>query len=198
MIERAKNMILTPKAEWDVVTLENSTTAEIYKGYIVPLAALGPVAMFIGWSLVGVSVPFIGTTRISILTGFSMALVSYVFALVGVFLIALLINALAPSFGGEKNQTQALKVAAYSYTPAWVAGVLHILPALGVLVILAGLYSLYVLYLGLPILMKAPKEKAAGYTIAVIICVVVLSVIFGSLTNAVSGFGFAARHVPVS
>src|ERR1019366_2975341 len=106
-----------------------------------------------------------GTTRVSIVAGLSMALMSYVFALAAVFLVALLIDALAPTFGGEKNPLQALKLATFSYTPAWVAGVLHNIPALGVLVLLAGLYSLYVLYLGLPVLMKAPKEKAVGYTV---------------------------------
>jgi hypothetical protein len=123
------------------------------------------------------------------MSGLSHAAVGYILGLVGVYLIALLINALAPTFGGEKNQMQALKVAAFSFTPAWIAGVLQILPALGILVLLAAIYSLYVLHLGLPVLMKAPKEKAVGYTVVVVLCAIVLAVVFGALANLVGGIG---------
>jgi hypothetical protein len=198
LIERAKNMIVTPKSEWEVVAVEPSSTAALYKNYIAPLAVIGPVATFIGLSFVGISVPFLGATHVSIATGLSMALVAYVFALIGVFLLALLINVLAPTFGGEKSQIQALKVAAFSYTPAWVAGVLHVLPALGLLVLLAALYSFYVLNLGLPVLMKAPKEKAVGYTFAVVVCAIVIAIILGSVAASVSGFGRWSRNTDVS
>jgi hypothetical protein len=115
--------------------------------------------------------------------------VAYILGLVGVFLIALLINALAPTFSGEKNQLQALKAAAFSFTPAWVASILQILPSLSILVLLAGLYSLYVLYLGLPVLMKAPKEKAVGYTAVVVVCAFILTMIFAAIAASVVGIG---------
>jgi hypothetical protein len=104
--------------------------------------------------------------------------VQYVLTLVVVYVVALIIDNLAPTFGGTKNQVQALKVAAYSYTPAWVAGIFSLIPGLRFLGIL-GLYSLYLLYLGLPVLMKSPKEKALGYTVVVIIVAVILSVVVG-------------------
>jgi hypothetical protein len=100
-------------------------------------------------------------------------------AIVGVFILSLIINALAPTFGAEKNSTQALKVAVYSYTPAWLAGVFQILPALGILGLLAGFYGLYLLYLGLPHLMKCPKDKAMGYTAVVVVCAIVLTAVTG-------------------
>jgi hypothetical protein len=198
LVERAKNMIMTPKSEWQVVNLEASSTAELYKSYVVPLAAIGPIAKFIGFSFVGIGVSFFGTSRIPIVDGLTMALVSYVLALVGVFLLALLIDALAPTFGGQKNPIQALKVAAFSYTAAWVASVLFILPSLSVLVMLAGLYSLYVLFIGLPILMKAPEEKAAGYTAAIIVCAIVIFVVLGALASSVGSFGMWPRHTSFS
>jgi hypothetical protein len=185
LVDRAKNIILTPKSEWQVIAPETTSTGELYKGYIAPLAAIGPIASFLGLSLVGV-----GPFRVPFMGGLSALIISYVLALVGVYIIALIIDALAPTFGGEKNQLQALKVAAYAYTPAWVAGVLHILPALGILVLLASLYGLYVLYLGLPVLMKSPQDKAVGYTAVVVICAIVIFIIIGAVVAAVGGFGY--------
>jgi uncharacterized protein YqgC (DUF456 family) len=110
--------------------------------------------------------------------------VRYALSLVSVYVLALIIDALAPNFGGQKNSIQALKVAAYSSTAAWVAGVFMLLPALGILAIL-GLYSFYLMFLGLPVLMKAPEEKAAGYVIVVVVCAIVLYVVVGAITNRV-------------
>lgn len=198
LIERAKNIVLTPKSEWEVVSIEPTTNADLYKGYIVPLSAIGPIASFIGLSIVGISLPFIGTHRVPFLAGLSSALVSFVLGLFAVYLLALLINALAPTFGGEKNQMQALKVAAFSYTPAWVASILFVLPSLSILVMLASLYSLYVLYLGLPALMKAPKEKAVPYTVAVVVCAIVLTIAVGAVTSIFTRPGAGFGKMPGS
>ncbi len=192
LLERAKNIVLTPKTEWEVVGSEATSHAALYKEYIAPLAAIGPIASFIGLSIVGISLPFIGTHRVPFMSGLSSAVISFVFALVGVYLLALLINALAPTFGGEKNQMQAFKVAAFSYTPAWIASVLYILPSLAILVLLASLYSLYLLYLGLPVLMKAPKEKAAGYTAIIVVCAIVLALVFGTVASLFTAGGAGA------
>jgi hypothetical protein len=190
LIERAKNIIITPKSEWEVIAPETTPTAELYKSYIIPLAAIAPIASFIGLSVVG-----FGPFRLPIMSGLTSAVISYVFGLVGVFLIGLIINALAPTFGGEKNPMQALKVAAYAYTPAWVAGVLQLIPALAILVLLASLYGLYVLYLGLPVLMKSPKEKALGYTVVVIICAIVIGVVFAAVVGSIVGVGYGAGRM---
>lgn len=187
LIQRAKNMILTPQSEWDVVAQETVSTGDVYKNYVAPLSAIPPIATFIGMTLVGVSVPFMGHIRVSFDTGLMTAIISFVLGLVGVYILALIIDALAPTFGGEKNRMQSLKVAAFSYTPVWVAGVLNVIPALGMLVLLASLYSLYVLYLGLPKLMKAPEDKALGYTAAVIVCAIVIGIVLGTVTGLVAG-----------
>ncbi|MDD5363854.1 MAG: Yip1 family protein [Gallionellaceae bacterium] len=191
LIERAKNIVLQPKAEWGVIAGETTSTGDLYKSYVAPLAAIGPVASFIGLSLIGASVPFLGTIRVPLLSGLSMAIVSFVMALVGVFVIALVINALAANFGGEKDQAQALKAAAYSFTPAWLAGVLHLIPSLGVLVLLASLYGVYLLYLGLPVLMKAPEDKALPYTVVVVVCAIVVGVLIGVVSGLFGGMGGA-------
>jgi hypothetical protein len=189
LLERAKNILLKPNAEWPVIAAETTSTGKLYTGYIVPLAAIGPIASIIGMSLVGISVPFLGTMRTPILSSVSYAVVAFVLALIGVFVLALIIDALAPTFSGEKNQAQALKVAAYSYTPAWLAGILGLIPMLSLLGALAALYGLYLLYLGLPVLMKAPKEKAIGYTAVVVLCAIVLGVVFGVISGTVMGAG---------
>lgn len=183
LMERAKNILLQPKTEWPVIDAEQTTTGQLYTGYIIPLAAIGPIAQIIGMSLIGVSLPFLGSYRVPIGYALRSAIVAYVAALVGTFVLALIIDALAPTFGGQKNQIQALKVAAYASTAAWVAGILGILPALGLIVLLISLYSLFLLYLGLPVLMKAPQDKAMGYTVVVIVCWIVLWIIIGVIST---------------
>jgi Yip1 domain len=187
LVTRAKNIVLTPKSEWDVIAAENTTTVDLYKRYIAPLAAIGPVASFIGMTMVGVTIPFAGTYRVPFLSGLVSAIITYALVLAGVFILSLIIDALAPTFGGQKNPMQALKVAAYAYTPAWLASVLQLIPVLGILVGLISLYGLYLLYLGLPVLMKSPKEKAIAYTAVVVICAIVLGVVFGFVIAAAGG-----------
>jgi hypothetical protein len=127
-----------------------------------------------------VSVPFSGTYRLSIGSVIGHAVVSYALSLAGVYVFALVINALAPTFLGAKDDIQALKVAAYSSTAAWLAGVFMLVPVLGFLQIL-GLYSLYLLYLALPLLMKVPEEKALIYTVIVIIAGLVIMALIGAI-----------------
>jgi hypothetical protein len=182
LMERAKKIVLQPKTEWPVIDTEQTSTGALYTGYIIPLAAIGPIAQIIGWSVFGMSLPFVGTFRIPIQYAVRTAVISYVAALVGTFVLALIIDGLAPTFGGQKNQMQALKVAAYSSTAAWLAGIFGIIPALAILG-LVGLYSLYLLYLGLPILMKSPQDKAMGYTVVVIVCAIVLWIIIAVITR---------------
>jgi hypothetical protein len=176
--ERVKRILLTPKEEWQVIDTEPATLASLYTGYIIPLAAIGPIAQAIGYSVFGVSVPFMGTYRTPIGSAITGAVVTFALTLVGVYVLALVIDALAPTFHGTRNQIQALKVAAYSSTASWLAGIFALIPGLRVLGIL-GLYSLYLLYLGLPVLMKSPAEKALGYTVVVIIAAIVLFMLVG-------------------
>jgi len=183
LVDRVKKILLTPRAEWSVIDGEAATTSSIYAGYVVPLAAIPAIAGFVGLSLVGVHT-FGMSIRVGIGAGITGAVVRYVLSLVAVYALALIIDALAPTFGGTRSTIQALKVAAYASTASWVAGIFMLLPALSVLGLL-GLYSLYLLYLGLPALMKAPQEKAAGYTVVVVLCAIVLFIVVGLITRAV-------------
>jgi hypothetical protein len=191
LVDRVKNILLSPRTEWQVIDAEPATVGSLYAGYIAPLAAIPAICSAIGMALVGVSIPFVGgRIRVPIGDAIMRAVVMYVLMLVGTYILALVVDALAPSFGGTKNQIQALKVVAYSYTASWVAGILSLIPALGIIGVLAALYGLYLLYLGLPVLMKAPEEKAISYTLVVIIVgIIVTWVIFAVITAL--GFGAA-------
>jgi hypothetical protein len=184
LIERARNILLNPNAEWETVSQESTQMAGIYRDYIVLLAGIGPVASIVGMSVIGVSMPFAGGTYwVPLMNSITSAVASYILALVAVFIIALIIDALAPAFGGEKNRMQAFKVSAYAATPGWVAGIAMLIPMMGIIGLLGGLYGLYLTYLGLPVLMKAPKEKAIGYTVAVAVAAIILMVVLGSISS---------------
>ena len=195
IVDRVKNICLTPGAEWPVIAAEPASPGGLVTGYVVPLAAVGAVAGFVGGSLIGRTLPYIGTYRTSLGAGLTVACFTVVMAVVGVFVLSFIINALAPNFGGQKDSTQAFKVAVYSLTPAWVAAVLNILPLLGVLAILGGLYGLYLLYLGLPRLMRCPEDRAAGYTAVVVVCAIVLSVVTTVIGGTVVGLGMVGARV---
>ena len=195
MIDRIKNILMTPKSEWQVIANETTTVADLYKNWIIWLAAIPAVAGFIKNSLIGHSI-LDATIRIPIGDGLKGAIFGYVLSLVLIYVMALIINALAPTFGGQKDQMQAIKTAAYAWTAAWVANIGLILPWVGMLFVLAGLiYSIYLLYLGLPSTMKCPPEKTAGYTALSFICALVLGwivavvaagTLMGGATGAVS------------
>ena len=189
IIQRVKNICLTPSTEWNVIGEEQTPTGQLITGYVIPLATLGAVAGFIGGSIVGRTVPFFGTFRTPVIAGVAGSILAVVMAVVVVFVISVVINALAPTFGAQQNSNQSMKIAAYSFTPAWVAGVLQIIPLLGILVLFASLYGLYLLYLGLPRLMKCPADKALGYTAVVAICGIGAMVIVGLIGGAVTTAG---------
>jgi hypothetical protein len=195
LIDRAKNIIMRPKQEWPVIDTEPATVGGLYTGYIIPLSLVPTIASFIGMVLFGISLPFLGTFRMPVGTALGAAAVRFVAGLIGTYILALVIDALAPSFSGTKNMIQALKVAAYSYTAAWVFGILAVVPALGIVGGLLGLYSLYLLYTGLPVLMKSPPEKALGYTVVVIIVGIILAICVGYLINML-GFGVPTTGLP--
>lgn len=193
ILNRVKNILLTPKTEWPTIAAEPTSIAQLYIGYIVPLTAWAVLISLVHLTLMGTRLPF-GTVMHTPLTGaFGMALWTFVASFIGLFVVGLIVSFLAPMFGGTRNQTQALKVAAYSLTPAYVGSVLALSPALpNVLQFIVLCYGLYVLYLGLPVVMRSPKERALGYTATVVVCCFVLGfvVMFATLSLGI----FANSH----
>ncbi|WP_354068106.1 Yip1 family protein [Caulobacter sp. 1776] len=183
--------MLSPSAEWDRIEREPATVGGLFTGYVCILAAIPAVAGLIGGQLFGHGA-FGISIKPSLGAAITIAVLGYVGALVMTFVLGSVIDALAPSFGAEKNRVQAFKVAAYSGTAGWVAGVLQILPALGFIVVLAGLYGCWLLFLGLPRVMKAPADKAPGYAIVTILIAIVAAVVIAAATTAIGGLaGYA-------
>ncbi|GAA0890290.1 Yip1 family protein [Rhodanobacter soli] len=201
IVERIKAILTTPRTEWPAAAAEPATVQGLYTGYIAIVAALPIIAGFIKGSLIGTSM-FGVTVRAPIGMGIVGMVLHYVLALAIVYVVALIINALAPSFGGQKDMVQALKTVAYSWTASWIAGIAVIVPWLGWLIAIAGaVYAIYLLYLGLPHTMKCPPEKAGGYTAVSVIIAIVLSWIVGVIvvgvvgTAAMTGAAMGGMHV---
>lgn len=183
LVDRVKNILLQPKTEWAAIEPEQTDPKTLYTSYIVILALIPAVAALIGGPLAG-----------GMGMGFNLgaAITQYVLSLVMVFVVAFIADALAPNFGGTKNLNQALKLTAYAMTAAWVAGVFVIVPFLGwLLALLGSLYSLYLFYLGVPVLMKVPEQKTVGYTVVVLVIAIVIGVVIGMISSGITGMGAA-------
>jgi Yip1 domain len=188
IIARAKAILLTPRTEWPVIAAEPDSVAGLYTNYILIMAAIPAVVRFLSSSLIGQSNFLLGTYRTPIASGLEIAVISYVLALIGVFVLALIVEALAPTFGGEKNRVQALKSVAYAYTAGWVASIIGLVPGLGLISALAGLiYGLYLLNLGLPFTMKCPADKSLGYTVVSVIAAIIVYIVLGLLMRPFYG-----------
>ncbi len=192
LIDRVKNIMMTPKTEWPVIDREPGDAASLFKNYVAILAAIPAICGFIGSSIVGYSIPGTGTVRIGVGQGLALMIVSYLLTLAGVYVMALVIDALAATFGGRKHSESALKSASYSYTPIALAGFFLLLPPLGLLIPLitvAGLaYALYLLWTGLPVLMRAPADKALVYALAAVVCAAVIWLILSWILSGLFAF----------
>jgi hypothetical protein len=186
---RATNILTKPAAEWAVIAAESTTPMELITSYAAPLSAIPAICSFIGLSIVGVTIPLMGTIRSGIAAGLASAVVRFVLGLVAVYVSAIIIEKLAPTFQSKGDTTQALKLVVFASTPIWLAGIFQIVPALGVLAILAGLYAIYLFYLGLPAVMHTPPDKVISYMVLAALVIIILYVCFGFITAAVTGIG---------
>ncbi|HEY1880469.1 MAG TPA: Yip1 family protein [Caulobacteraceae bacterium] len=195
LVARVMGMITKPAAEWDVIEGETATVQGLFTGYVCILAAIGPIVtavkMLMGFSELGLMsnfmpfVPHLGPVAIV-----GSAVISYVEALVTIFAVGFLLDAIAPSFDGQKNQVQAMKLAVYSWTAVWVAQIALIVPWLGGLVVLVALfYSLYTFWIGAPKMMKTPADKSSGYAIvcmgASLVAALLVGAVLGELNRMV-------------
>ncbi|MBO9543162.1 Yip1 family protein [Caulobacter sp.] len=186
LVARVKAILISPATEWERIEREPASIGGLFTGYVCILAAIPAVAGLIGGQVFGIGVPGL-SFKPGLGAAISLAVVGYVGSLIMTAVLGLVIDGLAPSFGAEKNRVQAFKVAAYSGTAGWVAGVFQILPMLGIVALLGSLYGCYLLYLGLPRVMKAPPEKATGYAVVTIIVAIVVAFVIGVITTAISG-----------
>lgn len=186
LVERAKNILITPKTEWEVIKNEQTTTADLFTKYAMILALIPVIATIIGFSLIGMSYGFGITFKWPIGSSLIYGIISYGLGLVAVYVVAMIVDALAPSFGSTKNMDASLKVVVYSYTASYVAGIFMILPMLSWLALLVGLYSFYLMYLGLIIVKETPQDKVVGYLIVTVIIAIVFYIVIGFIVNAIA------------
>jgi len=187
---RVVAILTKPADEWRTIAAEPATVEGLLRGYAAPLAAIPAIAQFIGFSLIGITVPvFGGAIRIGVVRAFTNAVVFWVFALVATWIDAVVIEKLAPTFQSRGNTAQALKLVVYAMTPVWVAGVLYLVPALSPLTIIAALYAIYIFYLGVSPVMGTPSDKVIPYMLVSALVIIVVSLVVGAITAAVSGIG---------
>jgi len=192
LVARVTNILKQPAQEWPIIAAEPTDAATLLTGYAAPLAAIPAVCSWIGMSLLGSALTF-GYYRPSLIGGLARAVVSFVFALVGAYIAAIVIEKLAPTFKSSGTTLDALKLVIYAQTPVWVAGVLYLVPPLAVLVIIAALYAVYLFYLGLPVIMKTPSDQVIPYMIVSAIVIIVISVCLGFVTAMVAGGAYMMR-----
>jgi hypothetical protein len=192
VIQRARSLLVSPRTEWPVIAAEPATVADLYRDYIMIMAAIPPICEFVKVSVLGYAWHGFRVYRRGIGPGLAAAIVEYGILLLTVYVLAVIIELLAPNFAGQPNRVQALKVAGYSYTASWVAGFAQLLPGLYALFALAGaLYSVFLLYLGLPSTMKVVPEQAGGYTAVIAIIALVVGWIIALIMGGITGVPLA-------
>jgi len=185
LVERVKNILLSPVAEWGTIKGETHTTADLFTRYAMILAAIPALAGLIGFGLIGVSTGT-GPFRLPFGYGLIHCILTYVFSLVGVYLLAMIIDFLSPKFGASQSMETALKISVFSMTPAWIGGIFLIIPSLSIISMIAGLYGLYLLFLGIKQLKDVPEDKLLTFFIATVVLAIVIQFIFYTVIRAIA------------
>ncbi len=185
IVSRVKGILFAPEAEWPKIEREPGTPGYLFPNYVVYLAAIPPLAGFIGGSIIGVAVPGLGTFRVPLFIGLLGAVIAYVLSFVVVYAVAIIIDQLAPRFGAAKDFASALKLTVYGFTPYWLAGVFQLMAGLRFIGGVLALFGIYLLWTGLPRLMKPPKDRTVGYVVAAASCAVAIVFVIAVILVAV-------------
>ena len=189
LVQRVINILTKPKQEWDIIATEQPDVMKLVGGYALILALIPAVSAFIKYAVIGSS--FMGYTTRSLGSGIQNGLVQLLSAVIGVYLLALVIDYLAPSFESQKNFGRSLQLAVYASTPQWIAGILLLVSTtLSLVIVLIGLYAIYLFAVGLPVIKGTPQNKVIGFTALTIIAMVVITVLLGLILAAIFGIFF--------
>lgn len=185
LMNRAKAITFKPAETWPIIAKETDEPKQVFLSYVMPLAAIGPIASFIGGQLFPIS--FMGVTvKTPLMAGITGLVMGYILALVGVWLIAFIANLLSKQFEGRDDFPAAFRLTAYAMTAAWIAAIFGLLPALAILGLLGGLYSLYLFYKGASPMMGIPEDKSVVYTVCVVLVAIVVNFIMASIIGAIT------------
>ena len=185
LIERVKNIITSPKSEWEKIAVQEESMGTVLGSYVVPLVLVGAIATFIGYGFIGVNYGLFKIAGVE--WGIKMACIQVVTAIVGVVLTAYVVDALAPSFGSEKNINKSTQLVAYGYTPAFVGAIFNIIPAIAIIGSLLALYGIYLMYLGLGPVKKTPEDKKVIYLLITIVVLIVVYFVIGLILGNLLG-----------
>lgn len=176
LIERAKNILLTPKTEWPVIAGETATLSSLLTSYVIPLATIPAVASLLSGFVISMgSMQFVITT----------AIIAYATAILSYVITVYVVDLLAPTFKSEKNLNKSAQLVAYSSTASWVAGILTIIPFIGWLGSLAGgVYAIYLMYLGVGTMKNTPEDQKVIYMIVTFIVLIGISMLLGAVLGA--------------
>ena len=185
-ILRITRILVAPRVVWHEIKEDRDTFGHVLTHYLLPLAAIPAVFAFFGHVFVGMpsSYRYI-VYRAPFGLAFLRMLIYYVLLVAGFYVQGIIINALAASFHARQDATNAFKLAVFSCVPAFIAGILYCVPVLSALVLFISLYSIYILYRGVPIMMAVPKEKVGGYTISIVVVMIVIWVIVNGICGVV-------------
>ena len=189
LTERVKGVLLSPRAEWGVIAAEPVRANDVWMGYVVPMALIGPAALAIAQVVIGTSFPLVGIVKAKVATGVAAGLLTFAFSLVQVAVLAWAVHAMAKKFEAVPDRLAALQVVAYSLTPVWLAGVLYLVPALAFLWLFAVVYAVLLCLFGLRTLMRCSPQQALAYTGATLGIAFAIWVITGTIVTALMGFG---------
>jgi hypothetical protein len=182
LFTRVKNMLMSPASEWNAISTETETPQSLLAKYVIPLALIPAIALFIGYGLIGINTVFVRVAGIN--WGLIMAVNSFITSILTYYICTYVIDGLAPSFASEKNIGRSAQLVAYASTAVWVSGIFNIIPALGILGIL-GLYGIYLFYLGIPIMKKTPEDKRIVYMVVSAIVIIVVSLVLNLIVSRV-------------
>ena len=185
LIERAKNILVNPKKEWDVIASQEESHSKVLTSYLIILALIPVLAAFIGWGFIGYKAFFVKLASVEL--GIRYAVIQLVTIIAGAYITAVVFNELAPKYGAKKDFNKAFQLAAYCYTAICVGGIFYLLPSLSTLASLAGLYSLYLLYVGMKPMMQVPDDKATNYFVVSLLCMIAVSVVLSLILTAAFG-----------
>ncbi len=188
LIERAKNILVTPKTEWDVVNGESATPMSLLMSYVLPLAVVAALGTLLKGLL------FAGTFSFGIKYFVIGAIIAFIATVLSYYITVIVMDMLAPSFGSEKDLNKSAQLVAYSGTPSNVASLLSFIPVIGFLISIAGwAYGIYLMYLGIGPLKKTPEDKKIVYMLVTYVIMIaiyfVLVAILGAVLYASLGFG---------
>lgn len=191
LINRAKQILINPKAEWDIIAKEDDKTAKQHiTEYVLPLALIPALATFIGIGLIGYRV--LGYQVRSLETGLSQGIISLITTILGVYISGYVIHKLAASYNTNVSLGKAIKLVGFSYTAMLIAGVFNLFPSLAILSLIAGIYSLYILYVGFKPMTNVSEDKTTTYFVVSLLVIIGVYIVIGFILGAIAlSMGFA-------